>query len=133
MRFPLALLAVVAFLGLTQTSCAVVRPIPGQTLTCIKAELTPANFAAAGQCIASNPALPAIEACLGSLAVADGISLGICEANAIASDVNHARQVAMVAGADPVRVQATAQAYLQAKGVAVTVQAPTPATSPPSP
>ncbi len=124
----LALLClVVPFLG-----CANLQPLPQQSLNCLKAEFTPSSFASAATCLATLPAIPATEACLASVGIADTATLLSCEATAIASDKGHAQNVAAANSVPVETVQANAASYLQAKGVAVTVSAPV-VTAPPNP
>lgn len=111
--------------------CAALKPLPAQSLTCLHDDFTSVAFSQAALCIATLPAIPAAELCFEAAGVKDAISLGMCEATAIAVDVGHAHQVADAAGVPTVTVQARAALYLQARGV--TVQVATSAPTAPSP
>lgn len=100
--------------------CASLKPLPAQTLDCVKAEATLANGVKAAQCIATGGGTQSVENCY--LAICEGICLDIlqCEAQALFQDLHHAQNVAATVSLPTTTVQANAASYLKAKGVSVT-------------
>jgi hypothetical protein len=96
--------------------CASLKPLPQQSLDCVRAEATLANGVKAAQCIASGGGTQAVENCY--LAICEGVCLDIlqCEAQALYQDLGHAQSVSATVGIPTTTIQARAQAYLQSKG-----------------
>ncbi len=94
------------------------KPLAGQSLNCLE-NASPNAFSQAGQAIATHETDAEIKG------AAIGIALGVleCEAVAIWSDINHATEVAAIAGTDVPTVQVHAKAVLDANGVSVAVAA----------
>lgn len=131
-RILLSIAAVGILAGLT--GCAALKPVPQQTLTCVKNEASASNAVGAATCIASNSQTSALEACFLGMGERVGLDVLQCEALAIWGDLQHAKQVAAANGADTAVVQANAVAYLQAKGTLNVVPAiAVPSSTNPSP
>jgi hypothetical protein len=124
MRNYLAALAVLA------CSCAVVKPIPTQTLNCLENQATPAATQAA-LCVAKGGDTATIESCFVGVGESQGVAILECEGIAIWGDIQHAQQVSFASGVPTPTVQANAVKYLTAKGVIVVVPSAAP-TAPPS-
>lgn len=100
--------------------CAALKPLPSQSLDCATAEASPANAIKAAACVAQGGGASVVEACYLSLVEFAGLDILQCEAMAIWGDLHHAQNVATTVLLPSTQVQLNAQAYLQAKGVAVT-------------
>lgn len=92
--------------------CATLKPVPSQTLTCLKNE-APGAAAQAGVAFATGATVSKIE----SIGLSVGLQTLECEALAIWSDLEHAQSVATANAVDVVTVQSNAQNYLVAKGI----------------
>jgi hypothetical protein len=99
-------------------SCAELKPIPTQTLTCLKAEANAGNAVKAAECLAAGGTSSQVESCY--LGIAEGVGLDMlqCEALAIWGDLHHAQTVAVATGSATATLQANAKAYLIAKDIA---------------
>ena len=127
------LAAALLFLGLSQVSCATLKqdlkPFPGQSAACFKAEATVSNAVGVATCVAQGGGQAMVEACFQTLGEHVGLAVLTCEGGALWLDLHHAKVVAQVTGLPTATVQANAADYLNAKGVAVS----TAPSAPPAP
>jgi hypothetical protein len=108
------------FVALALCSCAVVKPIPTQSLNCLETS-APGAATQAALCVAKGGDAATIESCFAGVGESAGVAVLECEGIAIWGDIQHAQQVAVVSGVPAPTVQANAVKYLTAKGVIVVV------------
>lgn len=108
------------FAALALCSCAVVKPIPTQTLNCLETA-APGAATQAAMCIARGGDTATLESCFLGIGESQGLAILECEGIAIWGDVQHAQTVAAATATPVATVQANAVKYLTAKGVIVVV------------
>ena len=110
--------AILAALALC--SCAVVKPIPTQTLNCLETA-APGAVTQAAMCIAKGGDSATLESRFLGIGESQGLAVLECEGIAIWGDIQHAQTVAAATSVPVATVQANAVRYLTAKGVIVVV------------
>ena len=95
--------------------CATLKPVPQQTLDCLKAEANAGNALKAAQCIATGGTTSQIENCYLGIAEGAGLDMLQCEALAIWGDFQHAQSMAVATSVPNQTLQLNAVMYLKGK------------------